>query len=382
MRVQLRRRAWLCALACACTPAGGVDFEPSPGTGGGGGTSESSGSSGDGGGEEPPPPPPPPSSSGTGGDDSGGPVNGANLIPAHASWRFVDPATPVAGEWVALEFDDSTWSEGQAPFGDDASAATPATAQLGLRLRRHFTAAAQDATLKLFLRRGDGAAVYLNGAPLVRSNLAADPRPDGAGATVDLTGNEPLRYIQLAAPATLLDGDNVIAVEVRRAGPGAPGLHFDLQLDVWDLSAAPAEMSAQIRTISYGGEYASDNAAVAWIERDGVGVVRTLAVWAEVRREHLVRWRAASSGDITDAVTAATRGRHGTLDLKWDLHDAAGQAAPAGAYRLMVEFTEDDSNKGAPAGPAIAVPFELGGGPHVAMTPDQARFADVLIVSP
>jgi hypothetical protein len=376
MRMQLRRRAWLCALACACTPAGGVSFEPDPGTGGGS-TTEFSGSSG--GGEEVPPPPPP--SSGTGGD-TGGPASGATLIPAHASWRFVDFATPVAGEWTALEFDDKAWSEGQAPFGDDASAATPVSAPLGLRLRRSFTAAAQEVTLKLFLRRGDGAAVYLNGAPLVRSNLAADPRPDGASATVDLTGNEPLRYIQLAAPATLLAGDNVIAVEVRRAGPGAPGLHFDLQLDIWDLTAAPAELSAQIRTISYGGEYASDNAAVAWIERDGVGVVRTLAVWAEVRREHLVRWRAASSGDITDAMTAATRGRHGTLDLSWDLHDAAGQPAPPGAYRLLVEFTEDDSNKGAPAGPAIAVPFELGDGAQPVVVADQPRFADLLLVAP
>lgn len=374
MWMQLIRRVSLCALACACAPAGGARFEF---TGTGGGTTELAGSSS---GVEPPPGPDPDPGEG----DTGGPATGATLIPAHASWRWSDLQTPVAGDWTALEFDDSTWPEGQAPFGDEAGAATPATAALGLRLRRRFTAAAAgETTLKLYLRRGEGAAVYLNGAPLARSNLAPDPRPADARAEVDLDGNEPLRYVQLAAPASLLAGDNVVAVEVRRAAPGEPGLHFDLRLDVWDLAAEPAdELSAQVRTIGYGGEYADDNAAVAWIERDGGELVRTLAVWAEVRREHLIRWRATSGNDVADAMTSATRGRHGTLDLRWDLHDLQGQAAPPGAYRLLVEFTEDNSNKGAPAGPVLDIPFTLGGGPHLAATPDHPRFTDLLLVAP
>jgi hypothetical protein len=373
MRMQLIARTSLLSLVCACAPTGGAQFEFPPGTDGG--TTGLAGSSSD---AEPPPPPPPPP-----GDDTGGPAAGPTLIPAHASWRHVDLAQPVAGDWTALEFDDSTWPEGQAPFGDEAGAATPVSAPLGLRLRRRFTAEALTTTLRIHLRRGDGAAVYLNGAPLVRSNLAADPRPADARAVVDLAGNEPLRYVQLAAPATLLAGDNVVAVEVRRSAPGEPGLHFDMQLDAWDLAAEPAgELSAQVRTIGYGGEYADDNAAVAWIEREGGGLVRTLAVWAEVRREHLIRWRAASGDDVADAMTSATRKRHETLSLKWDLRDTAGQAAPPGGYKLLIEFTEDNSNKGEQAGPVLELPFVLGGGPHLAATPEHPRFADLLLVAP
>lgn len=368
MRMQLIRRASLCLLAC--TPAGGARFEF---TGTGGGTTELGDSSS---GSEPPPPGP--------GDDTGGPASGATLVPAHASWRYTDLQAPVAGDWTALDFDDATWLEGQAPIGDEADAATPVSAPLGLRLRRRFTsAAAAETTLRIFLRRGDGAAVHLNGTPLVRSNLAPDPRPADARAEVDLTGNEPLRYVQLAAPATLLAGDNVVAVEVRRSTPGAPGLHFDLQLDMWDVAAEPAgELTAQVRTIGYGGEYADDNAAVAWIERDGGGLVRTLAVWADVRREHLIRWRAASGDEAADAMTAATRRSHATLGLRWDLRDLQGQPAPPGDYRLLVEFTEDNSNKGAPAGPVLELPFSLGGGPHLATTPSHPNFSDLLVVVP
>lgn len=369
----IRRVSSLCALACACAPAGGARFEFTGTVGGTTGLAASSS-----GAELPSSPDPDP------GGDTDEPAAAATLIPAHASWRWTDLQTPVAADWAAPDFDDSTWPEGQAPFGDEAGAATAATAALGLRLRCRFTAAAAAATtLKLYLRRGEGAAVYLNGAPLVRSNLAPDPRPADARAEVDLDGDEPLRYVQLAAPATLLAGDNVVAVEVRRSAPDEPGLHFDLRLDVWDLASEPAdELSAQVRTLGYDGEYADDNAAVAWVERDGGGLVRTLAVWAEVRREHLIRWRAASGNDVADAMTSATRGRHGTLDLRWDLRDLQGQPAPPGAYRLLVEFTEDNSNKGAPAGPVLDVPFTLGGGPHLAATPAHPNFTDLLLVAP
>lgn len=364
----------------ACSPDGGARFEFPPATTSGGSSGGEVGAAsgalpGDASSEPGPPSPPP--------EDSGGPASGGTLIAPHAAWRYSDLAAG-ADDWTALEFDDSAWPEGQAPFGDDASAATEVAPALGLRLRRRFVAAAGATDLRIYLRRGDGAAVYLNGEPLARSNLGADPRPADAVAEADLAGAEALRYVQLAAPATALrDGDNVIAVEVRRAAAGKAGLRFDLQLDVWDLAAEPTDrVFAQVRTISYDGKYADEHAAVAWIEDADGGFVRTLAMWAEVRREHLIRWRSVSDGDVADALTSATLDAHATTELRWDLRDRLGQLVPPGAYTLLVEFTEDNSNKGAPAGPVLAAPFMLGGGPRVAATPTHPRFADLLLVTP
>ncbi|MCY1072246.1 DUF2271 domain-containing protein [Nannocystis sp. RBIL2] len=400
MRLTLmpRRSLAALALALACAPDGGARFEYPPTSAGGSDGTGSTTAYTTGGGDDsltsggpglPPPLPTTADPSGPTGDSDtgGGPVPTA-LIPAKATWRWQPLQTAVDGDWKVVGFDDTAWSEGQAAFGDgpgDATPIDPATAPLGLRLRHTFTvpAAVDDVLLRAYLRRGDGVAVWLNGVPLLRSNLPPDPLAADTRAQTDLKGNEPLRYIRLAAPhASLLAGDNVVAVEVRRYQSGAAGLGFDLQLDVWDMSYEPADtLTAQVRTRSYGGEYADEHVGVAWIQGSG-GLVRTLSVWAEVREQHLIRWRSLSDGDNADAMTSATRGSHRTTDLAWDLKDRLGQPAPPGDYKLVVEFTEDNSNEGAPPGPVLEIPFTLGGGPHLTDVPAHPQFADGLLVVP
>lgn len=395
----------LALLLVACTPDGGVQFDaPMTGLSGpasseGGGTGETGEGTGAGSGLPPGTTLPPPStttptSSPTGeptgeptsAGDTDGPSMGT-LVPARSSWRYLASASPPPADWAAPEFDDSTWPEGQAPLGEDGDVATvldPAAAPVGVYFRHRFTASPGADRLMLYLRRGDGAALYLNGVELLRSNM-----PDGAiaadtPAQDDLSGNEVLRYLRFAVPSeALVAGENVIAAALRRKTAGAPGLGFDLQVDAIALADLPTnELRAQWRTRRYGGEYAPENVGAAWIERDSGEFVRTLTVWAEVRGEHLVRWRASSDGNKVDAMTGATRGSHRTSEVAWDLKDALGQPAAPGAYRLMFEYTEADSNKGDPAGPRFELPFELGAGPTVVPVPADAAYKDVLVIAP
>lgn len=398
MRVQLIDRGWVVvALALAgCSPNGGVVFEQTGSDGG----STSAASPTSGGGEEsggagsvsglPPPPSTLPtttpgsddSSGGDGGDgDSGGtqPPTGT-VIPAHGKWRWL-AAGQAPADWAARAFEDGGWPEGQAPFGEGGDAATivdPGAAAAGMFARARFEAAGPVDRLALYLRRGDGAVVYINGTEVLRTNL-----PDGALAAAedDLGGDEVLRYLQFVVPgAAVQAGENVVAVAVRRAQAGAAGLTFDMQVDVHDAAAAP-QVKAQWRTRTYGGEYSDKNIGAAWIETEAGGFVRTLIVWGEVRRDNLVAWNAKSDGDVVDAVTSATRGSHRTNAVSWDLRDANGQTVGAGSYLLQFEFTEDDSNKGADPGPRLAVPFVVGAGDSVTVM-KSGNYRDVSVLAP
>lgn len=390
--MQLRRYVFA-LLVVGCVPDGGVRFdapvsEGGPETGAGDPGTTSGATTGG----LPPTPPPPattavttmmPTTTTTDGDDTGeAPVSGT-LVPARATWRY--RTTAPAGDWTAPGHDDAAWLEGAAPFGDAGDIATavdPASAPVGVWLRRRFVGGPGPAHLMLYLRRGDGAAVYLNGEELARSNLPAGALAPDTLAEDDLGGAEVERYLRFVAPATALrSGDNVVAVTLRRAKPGQVGLTFDLQLDAFALADAPTDaLTLQWRTRSYGGEYADKNVGAAWIERAGGGFVRTLVLWADVRRDHLVRWQSAG-GVETDAVTSATRGSHRTSEAAWDLRDAQGQLAPPGAYRLLIEFTEENSNKSDPPGPLLDVPFTLGG-PSLPVAPAHPRFRDVLVLAP
>lgn len=381
----------------ACTPDGGVQFVTPPAILSGfetGGTEGEGASGGDGGSGGLPPPsttlPPSTSTSApdeTTGGSGEGPSSGT-LVPARAKqWRYLASASAPPSDWASLTFDDGDWIEGAAPIGEDGDVATvldPAATPVGVYVRRHFNATPGVPWLMIYLRRGDGAAVYLNGTELVRSNLPAGAIGPSTLAEDDLGGNEVIRYMRFVVPADALRlGDNVVAVALRRAAKDEPGLGFDLQLDTFALSDAPTdELRAQWRTRSYGGEYARENVGAAWIETSGGAFVRTLIVWAEVRREHLVRWQSSSDGNVVDAMTSATRGGHRTSDVAWDLRDAEGQSPPAGEYKLMLEFTESNSNKGDPPGPRLELPFTLGAGPNLPTAAEHPQYRDLLVVAP
>lgn len=381
-------QVWWLAAAVGCAPGPGLVFE-APGTGtwtgglagtsGAGATVEEEGGTGG-------PPGPPPATTDpamTGGEESGGP-NGvpALLVPAQADgWRWHTGAAP-AGDWRADGFDASGWSAGQAPLLTGAP--LPATAGV-VRLRRSFEIAGDPAgvgDLMVYVRRDDGAAIFLNGQEVGRSGLPLGGWGEGMTADGEAAGSDAERYFRAVVPGDALKaGENVVAVGLH-ANQADADRGFDLQLEVLDLGREPTDrMSVQVRTHSYGGEYGDDHVLAIWVERGG-SFVKSLAVYGSERRDNLIAWSDAADGNTLDAVTGATRKRHQTHVVAWDLTDLAGQPAPPGAYTLRVEFTEDDSNSGAPAGPTVAVPFALGGGPKVVPVAADPRFRDWLVISP
>lgn len=377
------------AALVGCTPGPGLMFEApmtETWTGAPGGTSEGSETGGEVAGTGLPPGPPGSGTSaetGTTEADTGG-SDGvpALLVPAQdGGWLWHTGAAP-PGDWRAPGFDAGAWSMGQAPL--TTGAPLPAIETV-VRLRHGFTIAGDPsgvAQLMLYVRRDDGATIFLNGTEVARSGLSAGAWGEGLTADDGAAGSDGERYFRAVVPADgLQTGENVVAVGLH-GHPGDPDRAFDLQLEVLDLGREPTDsVSVQVRTTGYGGEYGDDHVLAIWVERAGT-FVRSLAVFGDERRDNLVAWSDAADNNVVDAVTGATRKRHATHVVAWDLRDAAGQAAPPGMYTLRVEFTEDDSNSGAPAGPTIAVPFELGGGPKVVPVAADPRFRDWLIIAP
>ncbi|MEZ4453225.1 MAG: DUF2271 domain-containing protein [Nannocystaceae bacterium] len=377
------------ALLVACAPAGGlaIDRTPSEAFASSSSGGESSGDAGSTGFEPPSSGPTGPSSGsggtsgdgteGSGGTGGSGGTSGGPYVSAHGLWRYLveDPGAA----WADPGFEDSTWPEGQAPIGgggaaDLSTTLDPAGPSIAARLRVAFEvdAPSPGGLLLLQLRRADGVALLLNGAPLLATNLAGD------AVEVAASGDEGRRYLRYVVAAYgLVAGVNFLAAEIHRKGASAP---FALDLQLEPLGAVDG-LQVQLRTRGYNGEYGDRNVGAIWVERPGGEFVRTLALWAASRREHLVRWRASSGNDSTDAITSATRKSHVTTALTWDLRDANGVAVAPGDYLLRAEFTEDNSNKGAPLGPLLEVPFVIGGATAVTI-PGSGGFRDVTVIGP
>src|SRR5690606_34001710 len=99
--------------------------------------------------------------------------------------------------------------------------------------RRKFTveSAASVSELTVRLMRDDGAMVYINGQLVFRSNMPATGVDYLTWASEVVGGGDESAYYENPVdPAVLMDGDNVVAVEVHQINATSSDLSFDLEI--------------------------------------------------------------------------------------------------------------------------------------------------------
>lgn len=151
------------------------------------------------------------------------------LITQGSTWKYHHTGADPGTAWRAWGYSDSAWQSGPAELGygdsgllggnrPEATNIKGSAARPTAYFRREFTVTDVNSTrnLTLDLLRDDGAAVYLNGIEIARQNLApaathatlADSRIPNAAETQFFPATAP--------PELLLEGRNVIAVEVHQ----------------------------------------------------------------------------------------------------------------------------------------------------------------------
>jgi len=153
------------------------------------------------------------------------------LVPEGARWRyFKGTAAPsaTAGAWRQREFDDSNWLIGDAPIGYDVE--IPMRTYLDdmrhgyttIYLRKSFdaTGLADFDSLVLDLIYDDGVNIWINNRLVFQDNVASDELPHNATATAAIEMLDSARY-EIGRPSEfLVEGTNVIAVQVLNASLG------------------------------------------------------------------------------------------------------------------------------------------------------------------
>ena len=176
------------------------------------------------------------------------------LVAEESQWQYLDagnvPSTSAGNDW---RVDDPGWTDsGNARLGygdsedrtvvdfidtDPDDAGTQKNITTYFRREFNVTDASRFTDLTLRLLRDDGALVFLNGQEIVRSNLPAGPITSTTTAeSVVGNSNEDTFFpfnINLADPngsAGLLEGLNVLAVEIHQINESSSDISFDLEL--------------------------------------------------------------------------------------------------------------------------------------------------------
>lgn len=171
--------------------------------------------------------------------DTGSDLGSSDIVVGHASYG--------PDHWKHPDFDDSGWKSGQAMlgYGGITGGTINTTVEFGgvssaryttTHLRKHFTVTeAEDYyELKIDVRRDDAAIVYLNGFEIARSNLTEETvnyQTFSASGVFGSAESAPNLFSYQLSPGQLLEGENVLAVELHQQSLGSNDLGIDVQLD-------------------------------------------------------------------------------------------------------------------------------------------------------
>lgn len=199
----------------------------------------------------------------------------ATLINGGAVWKYSDTGQDLGTNWAQPDFDDAGWSEGPArlgygdptvatsvSYGPDATNKYPTT-----YFRRWFTVpeGVTITNLNFRLARAGGAAVWLNGQEMFRTNLPGGPIAYTNFALTATTGFAAhIFYPTNLAVTNLPAGTNLLAVELHQSSATNSTLGFDLELIATGVRRPPP---------SLGITPTSGNLALTWPQSNGAGYV-------------------------------------------------------------------------------------------------------------
>ena len=162
-----------------------------------------------------------------------------------ATWKYLDNGSNQGTAWKEVAFNDVSWASGPAElgYGDgdeatvvDCSGVANCNTNNYITTYFRYTFNVPDRSLftglNLSLIRDDGVVVYLNGTEIWRDNMPASAPAYNTLALTAIGGTGESTPVGPASPLanTLVDGMNVLAVEIHQAAITSTDISFNLSL--------------------------------------------------------------------------------------------------------------------------------------------------------
>ena len=176
------------------------------------------------------------------------------LFNLEETWNYLDDGSYPGDNWKNTDFDDAIWDSGNAEFGygdgDENTTVSygpdPGNKYITTYFRKTFEFTG-DADLPqscvLNVRRDDGMVVYLNGNEIVRNNLPQGYIDTQTLALEAIAGADEVNLNQYLLEVALINGNNVIAVEIHQSNGSSSDISFDASFSILSPSEEVISMS-------------------------------------------------------------------------------------------------------------------------------------------
>jgi len=164
-------------------------------------------------------------------------ASNVTLVPMGSTWRYYDGSAIPASNWFSIYYPDAGWASGAAQLGYGGKGEVTTIGYGGNANAKYATSyyrnrvviteltAKSNFLITMFV--DDGAALYVNGTEVGRTNLPTGTLKDSTYASSSNNGIT----VSFSIPATLLkEGENLIAVEVHQCNATSSDVIFNLSM--------------------------------------------------------------------------------------------------------------------------------------------------------
>lgn len=163
------------------------------------------------------------------------------LVAENSSWKYHDLGQDLGTEWQASNYDDANWLSGNAPlgYGDSGMATTlsfgPSSSNKypTYYFRKHINVPSAETfhQLKFRIMRDDGVIVYINGVEAIRSNMPSGTVTYTTYSAETIDGAAETTWNEYIVPNTLVDGNNVIAIELHQRSASSSDTRLNVSVE-------------------------------------------------------------------------------------------------------------------------------------------------------
>ena len=192
--------------------------------------------------------------------EGGGEAEEIDLISEGSVWSYLDNGSDQGVLWRGVNFDDSAWEKGRAElgYGDDDEVTELSFgpnsrnkyATTYFRSEFNIDGVKDISALEMRLKYDDGAIIYINGQEFFKtSNMEYGMSYDDYTLDGDDTPSENFQDFDQLTPNLLVEGRNVIAVEIKQGDERSSDISFDLELTAlkFGQSTDPGDISLNVR---------------------------------------------------------------------------------------------------------------------------------------
>ncbi len=133
-------------------------------------------------------------------------------------------------------------------------------------------------------------------------------------------------------------------------------------------------LTFSVTTTEPAGNYSNVNVIALWIADTNGNFVKTKIRYASSRIQYLNKWITASSYNVVDAVTGATRNGHGTLTFTWNSTNVSAAVVADGYYRVYIQMSDKNA-----AGNWTYVQFLKDGTAHSVTPANSGNFTNMAL---